>query len=356
MQRARSGGPLEGGIPIPENAPALLKSFDRDKNGRMTEEEIEAMPPPLRDRVRSAIRERTGGSRPSFPMKQNDSNGKAGEKEQSNRFNVPATRTRFPLSKPTLDLTIAVRDLKKADEFYGTILGMTALSQERLASGEHVHRYQFGTTVFDLIAFNSVPKPVEQRRMQDVRGYRVLTLTPADLDAIEARGKTAGYAAWKSPLPGGPVRMWADPDGNVIELIDGKQAASMSDGLVSPMGVMVGIVVNDAKRSQEFYGDQLGCQLLQERPARAIGAVGYYYKIGETIVKFWAIEGDLPNTSGPPSAHAGYRHLTISVNDLDIVRKDLQRQKLSFVAESNENEFWVEDPDGNRIRFVCSNP
>jgi hypothetical protein len=75
---------------------------------------------------------------------------------------------------------------------------------------------------------------------------------PADLSAIEARATNAGYPDWQSLMPGGPVRMWADPDGNVVELIDGSRAAASDAGLVQRDGVMVGLIARDAARSRAF--------------------------------------------------------------------------------------------------------
>jgi hypothetical protein len=46
------------GVPIPERAAALLKRYDKDGDGRLTKDEIDAMPALLRDRVKQAIAER----------------------------------------------------------------------------------------------------------------------------------------------------------------------------------------------------------------------------------------------------------------------------------------------------------
>jgi len=349
LQGARGGNPMADGFPIPDNAPAMLKRFDRDNNGRMSEDEIEAMPTQLKDRIRNTIRERIGGSKV-------DSNPSSKNTKAARNLDSP-----LKLAKTALDLTIAVRDLKKAEEFYGDILGMKPLGLERLPTGEAVQPYQFGGSVFRLVAYANLPTANGTSRMQDIRGYRVLTLAPTDLGAIEVRGKKLGYAAWKSPMPGGPVRMWSDPDGNTIELIDGSQADSMGDGLVVPNGVMVGIVVSDAKRAKAFYEETLGFHLIQERPARALGVMGYYYKLGDTIVKFWEIQGDLPNTYGPPSANAGYRHLTAEVTQADRLENELSQKGVTILASPEGSssatiakQIWIEDTDGNRIQFVES--
>ena len=99
----------------------------------------------------------------------------------------------------------------------------------------------------------------------------------------------------------------------------------------------------------------LGFPLLQERPSRALGVPGYYLQAGDTIVKFWAIPGELPSTAGAPAAHSGYRHLTIAVADLEKTKAALATQGLRFIDSpvAETNSFWSADPDGNRIQFVA---
>jgi cytochrome c553 len=47
-----------GGVPIPDRAKLLLSRYDKDKDGRLTLEEIDAMPPALRNRVKQTIVDR----------------------------------------------------------------------------------------------------------------------------------------------------------------------------------------------------------------------------------------------------------------------------------------------------------
>lgn len=52
---------LKAGVPIPERGKRLLQRWDKDNDGKLTGEEIDAMPGPIRDRVRKAIEERLAG-------------------------------------------------------------------------------------------------------------------------------------------------------------------------------------------------------------------------------------------------------------------------------------------------------
>lgn len=45
-----------GGVPIPARYKDVLGAYDKDKDGKLSLEEVEAMPPVLRDRVREAVR------------------------------------------------------------------------------------------------------------------------------------------------------------------------------------------------------------------------------------------------------------------------------------------------------------
>ncbi|MGP0069352.1 MAG: ascorbate-dependent monooxygenase [Isosphaeraceae bacterium] len=52
---------LAEGFPIPERFREALGRFDRNKDGKLTREEIDGMPEPIRARVQEAIRQRMGG-------------------------------------------------------------------------------------------------------------------------------------------------------------------------------------------------------------------------------------------------------------------------------------------------------
>ena len=45
----------EGGFPIPERAKALVGRYDANNDGKLDDEEIDEMPPALRDRVRALV-------------------------------------------------------------------------------------------------------------------------------------------------------------------------------------------------------------------------------------------------------------------------------------------------------------
>jgi hypothetical protein len=54
-------GPLKlppGGFVLPANAVLLREKYDKNKDGKLSQEELEAIPQPLRDRVEAQIRKR----------------------------------------------------------------------------------------------------------------------------------------------------------------------------------------------------------------------------------------------------------------------------------------------------------
>jgi len=74
MRSARLGGALfggspgldpkafEDGIPIPERLKGLLGRYDKDNDGKIDDEEIDAMPPALKDRIRQLVPRKEGGN------------------------------------------------------------------------------------------------------------------------------------------------------------------------------------------------------------------------------------------------------------------------------------------------------
>ena len=53
---------LAGGVPIPDDYKAALAPFDKNSDGRLSDEEVNAMPPGVKERVRAAISELVGGA------------------------------------------------------------------------------------------------------------------------------------------------------------------------------------------------------------------------------------------------------------------------------------------------------
>jgi hypothetical protein len=50
-----------GGVPIPERFKELLGRFDKNGDGKLTDDELETMPPGVRDRIRQAVKDRLDG-------------------------------------------------------------------------------------------------------------------------------------------------------------------------------------------------------------------------------------------------------------------------------------------------------
>jgi hypothetical protein len=58
-----------GGVPIPAEFKDVLRRYDKNGDGKLSAEEIEAMPAPLRDRIKEAIRRRMG-DKPEAPARE----------------------------------------------------------------------------------------------------------------------------------------------------------------------------------------------------------------------------------------------------------------------------------------------
>jgi hypothetical protein len=60
LLQGRGNRPKAAGFPIPEAFKDRLAQFDKNNDGRLSAEEVEAMPEPARERIKNAIRERMG--------------------------------------------------------------------------------------------------------------------------------------------------------------------------------------------------------------------------------------------------------------------------------------------------------
>lgn len=124
------------------------------------------------------------------------------------------------IARRGLDLGLIVADTVAMAAFYGGVLGLERLGERRTGWGTMVE-FGFGESVLRLL------RPVEEPRragggLLDVTGVRYLTFPVADLDAVAARLVAAGAPLVQPVTSAGAVRfvMYADPEGNVVELLE----------------------------------------------------------------------------------------------------------------------------------------
>lgn len=121
---------------------------------------------------------------------------------------------------------VLVRDLARAKEFYGRLLGLSEIPRPDL--GFPGAWYGLGPVQLHLIV------PPEERPVGDAAErftgrVRHLALGVADLEALVGRLEAEGFPFWPAaPGPGGARRGFTrDPDGNVLELVEAPPARSV---------------------------------------------------------------------------------------------------------------------------------
>jgi len=122
--------------------------------------------------------------------------------------------------------------------------------------------------------------------------------------------------------------------------------------------VDIGLLVRDAGACLRFYCDTLGFAMVEER---VIGdRIQHRIRIGGTLLKLYELR------SGPPAAgsrgrdtQAGFRYLTIEVDDAYATAAELEARGVIFVSSPHPNSAGdtiasLEDPEGNTIEFFSA--
>jgi catechol 2,3-dioxygenase-like lactoylglutathione lyase family enzyme len=262
------------------------------------------------------------------------------------------------LSKPELDVGIAVRDGAAALAFYRDVLGCKELPPLAMGETGAMQRVQCGGHVLKLYDFAKKPEPCEGGTDKAI-GMRLLAFLLDDLEPVLARFDAQGLPYRRLPLENSPLKVAfaSDPDGNALELV----------GLPKPAGerftarVQVGLTVADIARSRHFYGELLG---LREEPEmklpKSMGVVGntrYGFIAGATTVKFWS-RGELPVKTGAPARYTGIRLMTAFVPDVDAACARLRERGVAIKVDPHDfadlaRVAFITDPDGNWIELAA---
>lgn len=109
-------------------------------------------------------------------------------------------------------------------------------------------------------------------------------------------------------------------------------------------------MISDLEASIKFYTDIVGLQRM-ERPD--LGFPGAWFQLGENqqlhIIK-------LPNmdpTTGRPEHGGRDRHVALTVDDFDTVRKALDEKNVVYsMSKSGRKALFLRDPDANAIEII----
>ena len=152
-------------------------------------------------------------------------------------------RAKSEFARTTIDIGIVVSNVEKAAKFYKEALGFTEVpgfdvSKEMgrdsgLTDSKafHVRVFVLGdeptATKIKLMQFADAPgKKIDNQFIHSSLGFRYLTISVSDTNAVVERAKKAGVVPIKEPYQLGGnnyLTLLKDPDGNIIELVGPKK-------------------------------------------------------------------------------------------------------------------------------------
>lgn len=120
--------------------------------------------------------------------------------------------------------------------------------------------------------------------------------------------------------------------------------------------VDIGLLVRDIDACLKFYCQDLGFPRVEERTIG--GRVQHRIQIGKTLLKLLWSPAD-PPPAGPRGrdTQAGYRYITIEVDDAEAAARELEGRGIIFISPPHPNSVgdtvaMFEDPEGNTIELL----
>jgi catechol 2,3-dioxygenase-like lactoylglutathione lyase family enzyme len=128
------------------------------------------------------------------------------------------------LTKNSIDLGVVISDPAKSLAFYRDLLGLKDAGETEVRGGR-MYRLMCGTSLIKLVKMERDPegKPVGGGPGRGF-GYRYFTIHVGDLRAVVAQMESQGIKPLVPPTEGRPgviMTMVNDPDGNIVELLQG---------------------------------------------------------------------------------------------------------------------------------------
>jgi catechol-2,3-dioxygenase len=118
----------------------------------------------------------------------------------------------------------------------------------------------------------------------------------------------------------------------------------------------VALRVNDLDRSQAFYSDVIGLELMRRFEHSA------FFRIADGYAGHTAILALFDRKNPVAQEHSTVDHLafTIALTDYEAEKRRLEELGLTVTTATHEWVQWrslyVEDPDGNEVELVCYDP
>ncbi len=113
----------------------------------------------------------------------------------------------------------------------------------------------------------------------------------------------------------------------------------------------VSFAVADLERSQRFYGDLLGLEII-ERPD--MGLAGTWYRAGSAQIHLIQTPAGADVGSPPGALSPLANHCAFAIEDYAKTLDALRSHDLEVMETTPERgQMWVCDPDGNVIEFIA---
>jgi predicted enzyme related to lactoylglutathione lyase len=127
------------------------------------------------------------------------------------------------LAKDSIDVGIVVRDLASMLHFYEEVLGLPREQVTPTLTGAIMYRLRCGSSLLKLLAPQDPPGPsATSGGLEAASGFRWCTLIVRDIETVTQACADAGCSfpmPLTSPKPGTKTAIVADPEGNLVELI-----------------------------------------------------------------------------------------------------------------------------------------